>query len=222
MINRGEKPCCFVFSAVNATAIKKKVARDVSFLEIRILCQRNDDNSVEINFFELPPGISEVLYSLYEAQQSITFQKLWTQYGKRAQRARANDEAQPRDLSILKVLESVWKPAYEAWKEIAVSTLDGSMYLGDVDKFFSGYNDKEKDLERELLCILNFDRFHSISHTRLKEIAKERAEQMQLYQQIYKYAGAADTIWKFKQAMGFSGDFKIVEDLRNQVRRVKC
>ena len=214
--------CCFVFSAVNATAIKKKVAMDVSFLEIRTLCQRNDDNSVEIKFFELPPGISEVLYSLYEVQQSITFQMLWTQYGKRAQTARTNDEAPPKDLSILKVLESVWKPAYKAWKEIAVSTLDGSMYLGDVDKFFSDYNDKEKDLERELFFILNFDRSHSITHAKCKEIAKERAEQMQLYQQIHQYAGAAETIWEFKQAMGFSGDFKIVEDLQNQVRRVKC
>ena len=212
----------FVFFAVNVTALKKSIAIDVSICEIRNLCQRNDDNSVEIKFFDLPQVINEVLYPLHEVQQSSTFQELWTQYGKRAQKARMNDEAQQRDLSIFKVLESVWKPAYEAWKQIAVSTLDGSIYLGDVDKYFRGYKDKEKDLETELFCILNFDRSNSISSDQLKAVAKKRAEQMQLYQQVHQYASAAESIWDFKQAMGFSGDFKIVEDLRNQVRRVKC
>ena len=212
----------FVCFAVNVTAIKKNVEKDVSFYEIGNLCQRNGDNSDEIKFFELPPGIGEVLYPLHEVQQSLTFQELWTKYGKRAQTQRMNDDAQQKDLSIFKVLESVWKPAYEAWKQIAVSTLDGSIYLGDVDKYFSDYKDKEKDLETELFCILKVDRSHSNTNNQLKAIAKKRAEQMQLYQQIHQYASAAETIWEFKEAMGFRGDFKIVEDLRNQVRGVKC
>ena len=175
-----------------------------------------------MKFFELPPGIGEVLYPLHEVQQSLTFQELWTKCGNRAQTARMNDDAQQKDLSIFEVLESVWKPAYEALKQIAVSTLDGSIYLGDVDKYFSGYKDKGKDLETELFRILKVDRSHSNTNDQLKAIAKKRAEQMQLYQQIHQYTSAAETIWEFKEAMGCSGDFKIVEDLRNQVRRVKC
>lgn len=187
---------------------------DVSLCEIGHLCRRNDDNSVEITFFELPNVVSEVLYSLHELQQSSTFQELWTQHGKRAQKARMNDEAQPKNLSILKVLEFVWKPAYEAWKQIAVSTLDGSINLGDVDKFFGGYKDRKQDLERELFCIFNLDHSHSFASDQLKTIVKKRAEQMQLYQQIHQFANAAETIWEFKQAMGFSGDFTIVEDIK--------
>ena len=221
-MHRGKNPLLvFVFFAVNVTAIKKNIEIDVSSWEIGNLCQRNDDNSVEVTFFHLPPVITEVLYPLHEVQNSLTFQLLWTQHGKRAQTARMKDEAQQTDLSIFKVLESVWKPAYEALKQIAVSTLDGSIYLGDVDKYFSGYKDKEKDLETELFCILNLDRSHSITSDQLKVKAKKRAEQMQLYQQIYQYTSAAEAIWEFKEAMGFGGDFKIVEDLRNHVRRVK-
>ena len=210
-INRSGKPfLLFVFSAVKVTAIKKNMEIDVSFYEVGNLCQRNDGNSV----FDLPHVSSEVLYSLHEVQQSSTFQKLWTQHGKRAQKTRMNDEAQQKDLSILKVLEFVWKPAYEAWKQIAVSTLDGSINLGDVDKFFGGYKDRNQDLERELFCIFNFDRSHSITSDQLKAIAKKRAEQMQLYQQIHHLANAAETVWEFKQRMGFSGDFTIVEDIK--------
>ena len=222
-IHRGEKPfLVFVFFAVNVTAIKKNIEINVSFCEIRNLCQRNDDNSVEIKFFDLPPEISEVLCPLHKVQQSLTFQELWVQHGKRAQTLRRNDEAQLKDLSIFKVLESVWKHAYEAWKQIAVSTFDGSIYLGDVDKFFGLYKDRKQDLERELFCILHLDCSDSIANDLLKEIAGKRAEQMELYQQIHQYASAAETIWELKEAMGFRGDFKIVEDLRNQVRRVKC
>ena len=212
----------FVFFVVNVTAIKKNVQKDVSFCEIGNLCQRNDDNSDEVNFFKLPPGVGEVLYPLHEVQQSLTFRDLWTKYGKRAQTARMNDDAQQKELSILKVLESVWKPAYEAWKQIAVSTLDGSICLGDVDKYFSDFKGKEKDLETELFCILKVDHSHSITDDQLGAITKKRAEQMQLYQEIHQYTDEAETIWEFKEAMGFSGDFKIVEDLRYQVRRVKC
>lgn len=212
----------FVLFVVDVTTIKRNVQKDVLFCEIGNLCQRNDDDSDEINFFKLPPGVGEVLYPLRKVQKSLTFRDLWTKYGKRAQTARMNDEAQPRDLSILKVLESVWKPAYEAWKQIARSTLDGSIYLADVDKYFSDFKDKGKDLERELFCFLNFDRSHSTTDARLKEIAKERVEQVQLYQKIHQCASTAETIWEVKEAMGFSGDFKIVEDLRYQVRRVKC
>ena len=211
----------FVLFAVNVTAIKTNVERDVSFCEISNLCQRNDDNSLKIISFELPPVITtDMLSSLHEVQQSLTFQELWTQHGKRAQTARMNDEAQPKDLSISKLLKYVWKPAYKAWKQIGDSTLDGSINLGEVDKFFSGYKDKQKDLGEELFYILNLDRSHSIASDQLKAIAKKRAEQMQLYQQIHHLANAAETVWEFKQAMGFSGDFKIVEELRNQVRRV--
>ena len=133
-----------------------------------------------------------------------------------------SDEAQPKDLSILKLLKSVWKPAYKAWKEISVSTLDGSLSLGEVDKFFSAYKDKQKDLEGEIFCILNLYNSHSVTSDQLQAIARKRAEQMQLYQQIHQLANAAETIWELKQAMGFSGGFKIVKELRNQVRRVKC
>ena len=195
---------------------------DVSLFEIGNLCQRNDDNTVEITFFNLRPEISEVLYPLHQVQESSTFQELWEQYGNRAQTSRRNDEAKQKELSISKVLEHVWKHAYEDWKQIAVSTLDGSITLGNVDKFFGGYKDRKQDLERELFCIFNLDRSHSVTSDQLKAIAKKRAEQVQLYQQIHHHANAAETIWEFKQEMGFSGDFTVVEDLRNQVRRMKC
>lgn len=209
----------FCFSTVSVTRIKAKVQEDVTLCEIRNLCERKGDNRIEVTFFDLPPVIAEVLAPLDQVQESLTFQDLWGQYGKKAQTARKNDESQQSALSISSVVEVVWKPAYEAWGKVVTNTMDGSLTLGEVDKHFGSYKDRKGDLARELERIFNLGHRQPFSHSReLKAIADRRAGQIQQYQHLHQYASAADTIWEFKDAMGFSGDFLVVEDLRNQVR----
>lgn len=187
-------------------------------LEIRHLCDRKGDNHVEVNFFALPPVIAEVLSPLDKVQESLTFQDLWVQYGKKAQRARENDEPHKRDLSISNVVETVWKPAYKVWNQLVASVMDGSLALGDVDKFFEKYKNQKDDLLRELVFILHLSQSQTSNNiSELKGIVEGRVAQIQQYQKLHQYGVAADTIWEFKEEMGFSGDFTVIEDLRNQV-----
>ena len=51
----------------------------------------------------------------------------------------------------------------------------------------------------------------------LKKTFGERLAQIESYQHLHQYSSAADTVWVFKEAMGFTGEFKVIEDLRNQV-----
>lgn len=204
---------------MNVDRLKAKARQDVSLHEIRNLCVRKEDNQIEVTFFELPPVIVDVLTPLNEVQESLTFQDLWKQYGKKAQTTRINDQAQQSVLSISSVVDSVWKPAYETWSKLLASAMDGSVTLGEVDKFFGCFKNRREDLIRELLCIFNLSHNQSVSHDKqLKEIACSRAAQIQQYQQLHQCASGADAIWEFKDAMGFSGDFAVVEDLRHQVR----
>lgn len=162
----------------------------------------------------------EVISALYHVQKSSTFQELWIQCGKKAQSARKNDEAIKPYLSISEVVENVWKPAFHDWHRYANSVMDGTISLGNVDKLFGTYNNQKNDLERELLWMFQLVQSHPSSGvTRLQTIAMERVAQIQRYQQLGQYASAADTIWEFKKAMGFTGDFKVIEDLRNQVSK---
>ena len=210
----------FVLSTVNIASITEKARKDISCYQIRELCERSSDGQIEVKFFELPSVIAEVLAPLDKLQESLTFQDLWSQYGKKAQTARKNDEAQKRELSISNVVESVWKPAYETWNQLVASVMDGSLTLGDVDKFFDGYKNRKGDLLRELVCIFNFRQGQGQTAgdaSQLTAIAQKRTGQIQQYQKLHQYANAADTIWVFKEAMKFKGDFKVVEDLRNQV-----
>ena len=169
-----------------------------------------------MKFFELPQLVKEILLPLHKVQESSTFQKLWVQCGKKAQSARANDESKKRDLSILNVVENVWKPAYEAWTQLVADALDGSLTLTGVDKFFEGYKNRREELVKELrrIFVLGQD---SGDTSQLKKIAEKRVTQIHRYQQLDQYFTAAETIWDFKESMGFTGDFKVIEDVRNQV-----
>lgn len=211
------------FSTVNITSIKEKSHQDVSLYQIRHLCKRKGDKQIEVKFFELPSVAKDVFSPLLIVQESLTFQDLWTQYGKKAQTARKNDEAKKRHLSISEVVENVWKPAFEDWKQHATSAMDGTISLGNVDKLFDSYKNRKKELERELLCMFKLSQSQTASTAKkLHVTAAERVVQIQRYQQLEQYASAADTIWEFKEAMCFTGDFKVIEDLRNQVFFTSC
>ena len=90
--------------------------------------------------------------------------------------------------------------------------------LGDVDKLFDGYKNREKELEVELSYMFEVNTGQTTKKAKeLKKTVRERVAQIQRYHQLYQYSSSADTIWKFKEAMGFTGNFKVVEELRNQV-----
>ena len=200
---------------VNISDMKSKASKDESSFRIRDLCERNDEKHVEVKFFDLPQRVTDILLSLHKVQESSTFQKLWVQYGKKAETARLDDKSQKQDLSVLDVIDKVWKPAYEEWRKLVTSTLHGSLTLTGVDKFFEGYMER-KQLEEELrrIFILGQD---SSDTRQLKANVEKHVDQIYQYQQLDQYFTAAETIWDFKESMGFTGDFKVIEDLRNQV-----
>ena len=200
---------------VDISDMKSKASKDESSFRIRDLCERNDEKHVEVKFFDLPQRVTDILLSLHKVQKSSTFQKLWVQCGKKAQTARLDDKSQKQDLSELDVIDKVWKPAYEEWSKLVASTVDGSLTLTGVDNFFEGYKER-KQLEKELRRI--FILVQDSSDTRqLKANVEQRVDQIYQYQQLDQYFTAAETIWDFKESMGFTGDFKVIEDLRNQV-----
>ena len=207
-----------IFSTVDLGNLRSRAQLDVTLYQIRDFCKRLDDNKIEITLFQLTPAAEKVLPIFGEVQESLTFQGLWKKYGLKAQRVRKNDEAQKRHLSLSDVVENIWKPAFKIWTKHVASVKDGTISLGDVDKLFSGYKNREKELEEELSYMFEVNTGQTTKKAKeLKKTVRERVAQIQRYHQLHQYSSSADTIWKFKEAMGFTGNFKVVEELRNQV-----
>ena len=207
-----------IFSTVDLGNLRSRAQLDVTSYQIRDLWKRSDDNKIEITLFKLTPAAEEVLPILGKVQESLTFQDLWKKYGLKAQTVRKNDEGQKRHLSLSEVVENVWKPAFKCWTKRVASVKDGTISLGDVDKLFDGYKNREKELEVELSYMFEVNTGQTTKKAKeLKKTVRERVAQIQRYHQLHQYSSSADTIWKFKEAMGFTGNFKVVEELRNQV-----
>lgn len=210
----------FVLHIVNITGIKLKASQDISSFRVSDLCQSKDEEQVQGNFFELPEVVKDVLSPLHIVQESTIFQRLWAQYGRKAQTARKNDATQTRELSVSSMKVYVWEPAYLAWNQLAVFAFDGSLTLTDVDKLFESYKNRKEELLQEVLRIFKLSQV-SDDASDLQVKAEERVTQIQRYQQLEQYASAADTIWEFKEQMGFTGDFKVIKDLSNQVSIIR-
>ena len=207
-----------IFSTVDLGNLRSRAQLDVTLYQIRDLCKRLDDNKIEITLFQLTSAAKEVLPIIGRVQESLTFQALWTKCGLKAQKLRKNDEAQKRHLSLSDVVENVWKPAFKSWTKNVAGVKDGTISLGDVDKLFDSYRNRKRELEGELFCMFEVNTGQTTTNAKeLKKTVRERVAQIQCYQQLYQYSNAADTIWEFKEAMGFTGNFKVVEDLRDQV-----
>ena len=207
-----------IFSTVDLGNLRSRAQLDVTSYQIRYLCKRLDENKIEITLFQLTSAAKEVLPIIERVQESLTFQALWTKCGLKAQKLRKNDEAQKRHLSLSDVVENVWKPAFKSWTKNVAGVKDGTISLGDVDKLFDSYRNRKRELEGELSCMFEVNTGQTTTNAKeLKKTVRERVAQIQCYQQLYQYSNAADTIWEFKEAMGFTGNFKVVEDLRDQV-----
>ena len=207
-----------IFSTVDLGNLRSRAQLDVTSYQIRDLCKRLDDNKIEITLFQLTPAAEEVLPILGKVQESLIFQGLWKKYGLKARTVRKNDEGQKRHLSLSEVVENVWKPAFKCWTKHVAGVKDGTISLGDVDKLFDGYKNREKELEVELSYIFEVNTGQTTKKAKeLKKTVRERVAQIQRYHQLHQYSSSADTIWEFKEAMGFTGNFKVVEELRNQV-----
>ncbi|XP_022803330.1 E3 ubiquitin-protein ligase rnf213-alpha-like isoform X2 [Stylophora pistillata] len=208
---------CDLIKPVNVDNIKKKATRDVTFHELRQLCKRKYNKEIQVKFLKMPLVIKEVLTPLHNVQESSTFQDLWTQYGKKAQTVRKNCEKETPHLSVSAVVEHVWKPAFSEWSKHVNGVVDGTMTLGDVDRVFTSFKTEEKRLENELTRMFQLSQTQTVARSEeFRGIIGERMTQIQRYQQLCQYFNAAKTIWQFKEAMGFSGDFTVIQDLRNQ------
>ncbi|PFX17552.1 E3 ubiquitin-protein ligase RNF213, partial [Stylophora pistillata] len=208
---------CDLIKPVNVDNIKAKTIEDVSCYQICQLCERNDDKEIQFKFLEIPPAMKQVLTPLHKVRESSTFQDLWAQYGKKAQTVRKNGERKMPYLSVSEVVEHVWKPAFSEWRKHVGGVLDGTVSLGDVEKLFKSFKLKEKKLEDELTRMFQLSQTQTATLSEeLRRVIGDRIAQIQRYQQLCQHFNAAETIWKFKEAMGFTGDFTVIHDLRNQ------
>ena len=118
-------------------------------------------------------------------------------------------------LSVDEVVELVWVPSNERLQSLQKRFLNGTISFEEIDKLFQVFKDSE-DLAKEMrLLILKNESQVKASEDKMKK----RIEQIERY---YKLRNCIDAVWvilELKEGLNLHGDFRLVEDVRNQVCR---
>ena len=165
-------------------------------------------------FFGLSPNSKTMISDIDKVHSSMFFLKFWEEHGNKALGAVAAKQPPQTQLTIEDVEKLVWRPASDDLASLCKSCLDGSIFLRDVDTHFDCFKLKSDydNLEKEIVQM--------IPNTNKREFdakIRERITQIEQYHHLSQCITAANAVLDFRAAMGLEGDFKIVEDLKNQV-----
>ena len=204
---------------MNLEKLANKSVEDASRMFIRDLVRSTiADGKVfpEVTFFGLSPRAKEMISSLSRLRDSLLLRQLWTDNGGKAVRTIAERETQKMSLSVEDVVELIWTPTNVELKSLQERFLSGTISFGEVDKLFRVFKNNQKyvDLANEIGL---FSSREGISIQTTEELINKRIEQIQQYHTLHHYIEAAKVIQNFRTSLSLQGDFKLVEDLRNQV-----
>jgi len=170
----------------------------------------------EVTFFGLSPRAKEMISSLSRLRDSMLLRQVWINNGDKAVRTNAERETQKMSLSVEDVVELIWTPTNVELKSLQERFLSGTISFGEVDKLFRVFKNNQKydDLANEIRL---FSSREGIPIQTTEVLINKRIEQIQQYHTLHHCIEAAKVIQNFRTSLSLQGDFKLVEDLRNQV-----
>ena len=205
---------------MDVVALRQQTCVDVSHRQIDEVAlsvppaRPGDSSAPCVVFFGLSDEVKSMIHAFQNVQGSSLFRKLWEDYCSRTVKQVMPGEPSQGRLSIHDVCEMVWNPASTALADLRTSCLNGSITLKQVDEHFRHCKGDYEHLRKEIAGMIPADDVGKNAHA---EKINERVEQIRQYHQLNQYLSAATAVLKFQEAMQLNGDFKVVEDLKNQV-----
>ncbi|XP_048587615.1 E3 ubiquitin-protein ligase rnf213-alpha isoform X3 [Nematostella vectensis] len=211
LCSSGKEKETFELKSLKAKTSEDILERSMSDLFTYPETSTTPSKNIFLEFFGLSPNFLEMLPLLTVAFESQLFQVFWDKHCKKAtSQKREKNEMLSGRLTLEDVYGHVWSPSYSEWQSTGQGLLDGSTTLRQIDKLFKGR--LKDDVERELRILFT----NVTGRSDNDSLVGKRLTQIGQYFSLQDYARAADTVWRFKDAVGLTGDFSVLDDLRNQ------
>lgn len=150
---------------------------------------------------------------LHLVHPSRLFRDMWQQCIPRAVNFCKDEPGSSGKLTVDKVQELLWTPAYRRWRGMWDRILGGEISLQEVDDRFDRFRNDPKILEIEIgvvmACFSDEEDIDTSIHQRVAQIKQ--------YQKLRECEGAAAAILEFQKAMDLEGDFSLLHDFCGQV-----
>ena len=169
-----------------------------------------------VTFFGLSAKAKQMISALEKLADSILLQQFLRENSEKE--LKMTEKRKGRKivlLSVNEVAELVWAPSNERLQSLQESLLSGTISFEELDKLFQVFKDSQ-DLAKEMrLLILKNESQVKASEDKMKK----RIEQIERY---YRLRNCIDAVWvilELKEGLNLHGDFRLVEDVGNQVCR---
>ena len=203
----------FLFISVDVVFLSKKAGIDVSCLPIKDLTHSRRVQGTlcpVVKFFELSPKTKVMMSSLSKLSDSVLLRRFWRENGHRALE-RAKQESECNELlGVNDIEELIWTPSKEKLQFLVERFLKGTISFEEVDKYFNLFSEKQGLVKEIKLITSQNDQVSEL-------LLNQRIEAIDQYYELQNCIDAAQSILEFKVAVGLEGNFKLVEDLKNQV-----
>ena len=166
-----------------------------------------------VTFFGLSRKAKVMISSLCKLSNSVLLRQFWKENGDKALKLTAEREGRKVSLTVDDVEELVWTPSNEQVWSLQERFLTGEISFEEIDKFFRAFKGNE-DIAKEIKLITS----RNGSETKATEFfVNQCIQQIDQYFKLHNCIDTAESILKFKTSLDLQGNFRLVEDLHNQV-----
>ena len=173
------------------------------------LCVRNDDNSCRV-LFPSAGALKEFVSKFCTLSETQVFRSVW-------ENAMSIAIEKHPGLNVDDISTCVWQPCFKECKELLTSFASLTMKLIDVDRYLKPC---QSSLDTEICAF-----FHGWSKCTHEEFIQEDVElaieRVKQYWEFCCYREGAILFLNIRNSLGLmKGDFKIVEELSREVKRI--
>ena len=175
--------------------------------------KRGPSEKPMVKFFDLSRKNKIMMRLLHLIHPSRLFDAMWQECIPKAVDFCKDDPGSRGALTVDKVEELLWTPAYRRWRGMWERILGGEISLQEVDKRFDRFRSAPKTLEIEVgVVVACFSDEEDIVTS-----VRRRVAQIKQYHKLREYKGAATAILEFQKAMDLEGKFELLRDFCNEV-----
>ena len=203
-----------IFVDVDFQGIKEKLEKDLPSCQMHDIChKRSPSEKPIVKFFDLSTKNRRMIQLLHLIHPSRLFQAMWRQCIPKAVDFCKDDPGSRGILTVDKVEEFLWKPAYRRWRGMWERILGGEISLQEVHERFDKFRSDPKTLETEVgVVVACFSDEEDIVTA-----VRQRIVQIKHYHKLRECEGAATAILEFQKAMDLEGNFELLRDFCSQV-----
>ncbi|KGL94781.1 E3 ubiquitin-protein ligase RNF213, partial [Charadrius vociferus] len=171
-------------------------------------------------YYSWSPKLKEFAQKMHSLKDSLIFQQFWEEAAQKAGEDYESSEEEEEEnivptLDLDNVFSSLISPCFVNYERLYDDLRSGSLTLAAVDTIFQEFTNHPEDIRTELSTICE------LAPGEDRDWVDQRFQQIQQYHEMHLTFDAAKIIANVKEILNLSGDFGVLENLLDIVKKLE-